>query len=270
MSIKVTSWALNEAPVDQPVQVLILVAMAERCRDDGTESRQSVATIASKARVSVRTVHRELKALETMGVIRRGDQALGSHLPANRRPVVYDLAVEMRRGDNLSYQDRGDTSVMPEQPSGVTTTTLRGDNHDTSGVTRMADNTSLDSSLNSPVVSTSPETAPIEFEPPAKVAYTKTRTLFTQFFPDVKWMPSLQAFEQSITLYPEADTVRTAVEYVRKNRATKGYVPTDEKWLSWCAQADKQVKDKQRELETKLAEAKKEPPRPWCYTAADD
>lgn len=143
MSWKVGSWALNEAPVEQPVQVLILVALSERCNDDGTVAYPSVKTIASKTRVSVRTVHRELKNLEGMGVIRRGDQKHTDHLPPNRRPVVYDLAVEMRRGDNMSYQDSEVTPSSPQEDSGVTSMQPRGDIHDSLGVTPMADNSSL-------------------------------------------------------------------------------------------------------------------------------
>jgi len=156
MSIKVTGWALNEAPVEQPVQVLILVAMAERCNDDGTCSYQSVKTIASKARISPRTVHREFKNLEAMGVIRRGDQAAAEHLPVNRRPVVYDLAVELRRGDNLSYQDSGVTEESVQEESGVTSTTVRGDTDDSLGVTPMADNSSF---ITSPLTTKEKETS---------------------------------------------------------------------------------------------------------------
>ena len=70
MSIKVTSWALNDAPVEDPVLVLVLVAMAERANDDGTTTYQSVETIARKARISVRTCQRKLRELEDAGLIR--------------------------------------------------------------------------------------------------------------------------------------------------------------------------------------------------------
>lgn len=140
-------WAMNDAPVETPVHVVILLAMAERCNDDGTDTRQSVATIAAKARVSTRTVHRELKTLEEMGIIRRGDQSKTEHLPSNRRPVVYDLAVELC-GDNMAPQDDSgvtDTAVRGDTPA------LWGDTTGNLGVTRMADNKSRDKSGIGPV-----------------------------------------------------------------------------------------------------------------------
>lgn len=134
MSIKVTSWALNEAPVDDPVLVLVLVAMAERANDDGTATYQSVATIAKKARVSPRTCHTRLRQLEEMGLIRRGNQDFTAHLKANNRPVVYDIAVHLTRGAiSAPLQDKA--------PRGATSGNL--------GVQQVADNSSLDSSNDS-------------------------------------------------------------------------------------------------------------------------
>lgn len=134
MSIKVTSWALNDAPVEDPVLVLVLVAMAERANDDGTATYQSVSTIAHKARISVRTCHTRLRQLEEAGLIRRGNQDFTAHLKANNRPVVYDLAVHLTRGAiSAPLQDKA--------PRGATSGSL--------GVQRVADNSSLDSSRDS-------------------------------------------------------------------------------------------------------------------------
>lgn len=152
------SWALNEAPVDEPVQVLILVAMAERANDDGTDTHQSIATIADKARVSNRTVQRELRKLELLGIISKGDQDLVAKFPGNRRPVVYDIDTTLRRGDILSPQ-RGDTATAPQSEKlGATTATLRGDMEPLRGdmegglgATRTAHNTSLTRPLNSSI-----------------------------------------------------------------------------------------------------------------------
>lgn len=133
MSIRVVSWALNDAPVEEPVLVLVLVAMAERANDDGTATYQSVETIASKARVSPRTCHRKLRELESMGLIRRGNQDFTAHLKAGYRPVVYDLAVHLNRGANLA----------PLQLAGVPNTDLRGAKSGTSGVPPLADKSSM-------------------------------------------------------------------------------------------------------------------------------
>jgi hypothetical protein len=143
MSIKCVHWALNDAPVEEPVEVLILVAMAERAADDGTTTYQSVATIASKARISVRTCQTKLRKLEEAGIIRRGDQQHTEHLPSNRRPVVYDLAVHLVRGANSAPQEiRGAESALRGANS-----ELRGAEQSTLGVQLFADNSSLNSSL---------------------------------------------------------------------------------------------------------------------------
>jgi hypothetical protein len=141
MSIKVTSWALNDAPVEDPVLVLVLVAMAERANDDGTTTYQSVETIARKARISVRTCQRKLRELEDAGLIRRGNQDFTAHLKAGHRPVVYDLAVHLNRGANLA----------PHDVSGVPTAHEWGAKSGTSGVPRLADESSFDSSRESSV-----------------------------------------------------------------------------------------------------------------------
>jgi hypothetical protein len=143
MSIKCVHWALNDAPVEEPVEVLILVAMAERAADDGTTTYQSVATIASKARISVRTCQTKLRKLEDAGIISRGDQQHAAHLPGNRRPVVYDLAVHLSRGaDSAPQEIRGAESALRGADS-----ELRGAEQGTLGVQLFADNSSLNSSL---------------------------------------------------------------------------------------------------------------------------
>jgi len=67
MSTKAVYWALNRAPVSNPMLKLVLVAMAEVAHPDGTESRQSMATVAEKIQVSERTVQRYTRILEDRG-----------------------------------------------------------------------------------------------------------------------------------------------------------------------------------------------------------
>jgi hypothetical protein len=232
VSIQVTSWALNEAPVENPLQVLILVALSERCKDDGSVAYPSVKTIASKTRVSVRTIHRELKNLEAMGVIQRGDQRHVDHLPPNRRPVVYDLNVSLRRGDNLTYQDSGVSQVTDQTSSGVTSVQVRGDNHDTSGVTRMADNSSL---------ITSPLTNPKEIQDTTSPSPTEPD--------DFEWMKNLGKIDRDPDapdwmLPTTAQTSRETLEQAGLNftEVIKGYQdcglwpgekPNDQRFTSW-------------------------------------
>lgn len=110
MSLKAMLWALWDAPVTDPSQTLVLLAMCDRAGDDGLEVRCYQREIARKSRMSTRTVRRRLVELEQMGIIRRGDQAAVSHIPEHRRPVVWDIALELK-GNSLAE----DESATPGQ-----------------------------------------------------------------------------------------------------------------------------------------------------------
>ena len=134
----------------------VLMALANHARSDGTAAWPHVSTLADEVETSERTIQRRLPELVRLGFIRLGDQELVSHIRADKRPVVYDLAMsdanreewaaDAERGDNVSPRDedphpqdgvsdchpadpeRGDTPVTPQTSHGVTTTTPRGDN----------------------------------------------------------------------------------------------------------------------------------------------
>ncbi|WPM94295.1 replication initiation protein [Arthrobacter phage Marchesin] len=138
-------WALKTAPVPDPIAHLVLIGLADHANDDGTAARPSVAVLAEYARCSPRSVQNKLRTLEECGLIWKGDQRGVEHLPANRRPVVYDL--------NL----RGVHVVHPKN-SGVHENVSRGARDDTLGCTPVplgvnvcADRTVLEPSLNRPV-----------------------------------------------------------------------------------------------------------------------
>lgn len=84
-------WALKTAPVDDPLEHLILIGLADHAGPDGTGARPAASTLAEYARCSVRTVRYRLRGLEAAGLIVRGDQRIVEHLRADRRPVVWDL-----------------------------------------------------------------------------------------------------------------------------------------------------------------------------------
>lgn len=141
------SWALYEAPAGDPTGRLVLVHLAEHADPKGRGAFPSARTIAGDIEVSVRTIRRQLDDLEERDLIRRGDQQLVSHISADKRPVVWDLNMDLKRerGAKLTRRDvtptaprgrkrrdtdvtpPGDTDDMPPMVSGVTPVTERGD-----------------------------------------------------------------------------------------------------------------------------------------------
>ncbi|WP_043641368.1 helix-turn-helix domain-containing protein [Nonomuraea candida] len=86
-------WAMYYAPVISPTEKLVLVAMAQRTPDDGTNSYKSKKTLAQAAMCDTKTVQKVQAALRERGLIASGDQSVAKHIPANRRPHVYDLQI---------------------------------------------------------------------------------------------------------------------------------------------------------------------------------
>lgn len=135
-------WALNDAPTENPTQAFVLVALADNAWDDGRGAFPAVSTIAKRVRASERTVQYNLRALEALGLIRRGDQALAASL-GRHAPTVYELALEMTRSRAVSafpQVSRGAESaplkleVVPKSLRGAT----RGATDDVLGVTPIA------------------------------------------------------------------------------------------------------------------------------------
>lgn len=98
MSIEAMVWALNHAPCDNPTQKLVLLALANHARPDGTSAFPSVATIQRYTLLSERAIRVHLKGLERLGVISRCDDAIvAAYITrADRRPQGWNL--NLRRG----------------------------------------------------------------------------------------------------------------------------------------------------------------------------
>lgn len=126
MSIEAVSWALNFADVRDPGEALVLIGIANHAGKDGRGCYAGQATLAHYARCSERTLRRKLSALEARGVIVRGDQALVDHIPASRRPVVWDLEWPGQNGRPVSlsgqvgqgWPDTGDRLAGQMGPTG--------------------------------------------------------------------------------------------------------------------------------------------------------
>lgn len=98
MSWQATSWALWQAEPRSYQEKLVLCILAERSDKDGKGAYPSKTTIADGLGISdPRRVRRVLKQLERDGLIRKGDQSEASDIPANKRPMVYDLPITMTR-----------------------------------------------------------------------------------------------------------------------------------------------------------------------------
>ncbi len=119
-------WALK-LPVPRRTSIsdaahLTLIAMANPAHENGRYSFQSADTLADIRSVDVRTIRRHLKQLEDAGLIIRGDQSAVDRIPANRRPVVWDLAMTPASGvTDVSPQPGlwGDTTCPPGVTPGV-------------------------------------------------------------------------------------------------------------------------------------------------------
>lgn len=94
MSNEAITWALQEAPGVPPQCVAALFCLAERADKFGRDAYPSAKTLARWTRKSVRMVRYDLERLEDEKLIRPGDQSRAANLPVNRRPKVYDLAME--------------------------------------------------------------------------------------------------------------------------------------------------------------------------------
>ncbi|MFG3705978.1 helix-turn-helix domain-containing protein [Micromonospora sp. NPDC047670] len=129
MSIEAVAWALNHAPDVPPQCLAVLIGLANHAHANGRAAYPTQDRLAHYARKSVRSVQRDLDELARRGLIRRGDQRHTAFLPADRRPVVWDLAMERRRPlpdalDPLAEPQSGRPTEVPEPVDN------RGDAHD--------------------------------------------------------------------------------------------------------------------------------------------
>lgn len=144
------AWAVEDAHgidpqtgehVDVPPQCLaVLQGLANHAGRDGRNAYPSIDLLAHYSRKGERAVQKDLRTLEDLGVIRRGDQRAAYDIPERYRPAVWDLAMERKRPAyvpaRLRVRDaaegpgdpaRGEPEVTPPAP-------VRGELQDASGV----------------------------------------------------------------------------------------------------------------------------------------
>lgn len=126
MSVEAISWALNDAPVDNPTSKLVLIALANHARPDGSSSFPSVARLCRYTCLSERSVRLHLAGLEQQGIIERCDQRIvAAYIDRpDRRPVGYNLCITLKRGvqDVQAAAERG----ASDEPNGVQEIPERG------------------------------------------------------------------------------------------------------------------------------------------------
>lgn len=112
-------WALKHAPDVPPQCVSALMGLADAADKQGRGAYIGQKLLAEYARKTDRQVRSDLTRLQDLEIIRRGDQSLAAHIPADCRPVVYDLALERKRTSaRQSASARNQTSpATDEQPS---------------------------------------------------------------------------------------------------------------------------------------------------------
>ena len=123
MSIRVITWVMSDADVQNHGELAVLYALAERAHEDGRYAWPSQAWIAYRARCTARTVRNHLTNLENRGVIFRGDQQVVSHLDPRYRPVVWDIDMTKVRDDprperlsSLAKSRAESFAARPENP----------------------------------------------------------------------------------------------------------------------------------------------------------
>ncbi len=155
MSIEASKWLMEFAPPFPAHLYSTLSGLAWHADGKGRGAYPSVARLASYGCKTPRSVQRDLRELEEMKFIRLGDQSLADDIPADRRPPVYDLAMELRadggtrtpawsasgrpkrnvkRGD-ADDAPNGVTPVSPRNKNGVTPMAERGDVGGSNGAT---------------------------------------------------------------------------------------------------------------------------------------
>lgn len=84
-----------------------------------------------------------------------------------------------------------------------------------------------------------------------------------KLFPGVTWHPSREAWEFAKTTHPDVDPGKVALDFIRKNRPKKGFVPSDEIWLRWVTQEDRNLTEMRLRIEAEQAAQTKHDDGKW-------
>lgn len=204
MSLRATLWALDQAPTDDPAEVVVLISLADEADDEGRNAWPSQERLATRARCSVRTVQRRLRALEDRGLITRMEcaDARYTSLPERKRPVCYRLALHLTRQSDASDE----------------VTTTRSDASDGALLTRQS-------------VADNPNPNPEEQEQPVRAAKRGQRIPDPFILSD-----KMVAFARDRQVVDSRAALDLLAEAFAAHHTAKGTVSKDweASWRTWC------------------------------------
>lgn len=88
MSLRMLTWAWDDAPVDNPSDLLVLLALADEANDQGGDCWPSMRRVARRARLSVGAVHKAIGRLEAAGLVTVERPKIAAPGKSNRYTLV--------------------------------------------------------------------------------------------------------------------------------------------------------------------------------------
>ena len=126
VSVKVMAWVWDRSKAEGTA-LLVLLAIADSAGHDGRDAWPSLATLASRCRVSVRTVQRAVDELVAAGELEVEQHGGGTrHTRPDRRPNRYTVRMATGGQNDQAYPD-GVTSDAPRGDIRPAETPERGD-----------------------------------------------------------------------------------------------------------------------------------------------
>lgn len=90
MSLRILTWAWDQAPVDNPSDLLVLLALADEANELGGDCFPSLRRVAKRSRLSVGAVHKAIARLEVAGLIEVQRPATPAPDRVNRYQIITD------------------------------------------------------------------------------------------------------------------------------------------------------------------------------------
>ena len=110
MSLRMLTWAWDQAPVDSPSDLLVLLALADEANELGGDCWPSLRRVAKRSRLSVGAVHKAIARLEDAGLIEVQRPATPAPGKVNRYQIVTDSGRHRSlQGEQLDHAQQDST-----------------------------------------------------------------------------------------------------------------------------------------------------------------